>query len=403
MPEHHDPVRQIGWLQESLRSNKRQIGFLLGAGCPMSVRDECGAPIIPDIRTMTETIVKTVGEKDEVKEHLQALLQQFADDGENSPTIEDILTQVRSLHAVAGKGKVRGLSASSLVDLDTEFCANIHALTDKSLPSTATPYHGMAKWADGKRRGFPVEIFTTNYDLLMEQALEDQFVPFFDGFTGVRRPFFDLRAMEEDQIPSRWVRLWKLHGSINWFQDGSRGVCRGYLGGENGSQRVIHPSHLKYEESRRLPYLAMMDKLRSFLRRDAATLVVCGYSFGDEHINELIVQGLRTMPSSVAFALQYGELDGYEEACKLALKRDNLNLLGKDGAVIGGKRLSWPEKEVESVGSHQSKWIRWIPRSPEEKDQPHKGEMRLGDFAVFGEFLQNLAGAQSIRNEGPNE
>ena len=95
----------------------------------------------------------------------------------------------------------------------------------------------------------PVEFFTTNYDLLLEQALEDCRVAYFDGFTGVRRPFFDIRAMEEDRLPSRWARVWKLHGSLNWYHHPNRGVLRGTQS-ENELQRVIHPSHLKYEESR---------------------------------------------------------------------------------------------------------------------------------------------------------
>ena len=33
-----------------------------------------------------------------------------------------------------------------------------------------------------------------------------------------------------------------------------------------------------------MPYLAMIDRFRSFLRKRRATLVLCGYSFGDEHL-----------------------------------------------------------------------------------------------------------------------
>lgn len=400
MTDTHDPVRQLSVLQQGLSSDKRQIGFLLGAGCPMSVKAADGSPLILDIEGMTKAIVAAVLEKQEFNGHLTVALKHFEDDERPSPTIEDLLTHLRSLRAVAGKGAVRGLSAQAIDELDRELCENIHLSTNKQLSKTGTPYHGLAKWADGKRRGFAVEVFTTNYDLLLEQALEDQRVPYFDGFAGGRKPFFDLRAMEEDEIPDRWVRLWKLHGSVNWFQDGMNGVCRGPADSKGSEQRVIHPSHLKYQQSRRLPYLAMMDKLRSFFRKEAAILILCGYSFRDEHINEIIVQGLRASPSSVAFALQYDELSKYPEATALAQVQDNLNVLGQDAAVIGGSSRSWSEKDAEAAASVRSSELEWVPKDSTKREGVHKAVLNLGNFAVLGAFLQELTGANTDKIGG---
>ena len=55
--------------------------------------------------------------------------------------------------------------------------------------------------------------------------------------------------------------------------------------------RVIHPSYMKYQESRRMPYLAMVDRLRAFLKQPTSTLILCGYSFRDEHVNEVYRDG----------------------------------------------------------------------------------------------------------------
>ena len=158
-----------------------------------------------------------------------------------------------------------------------------------------------------------MSIFTTNYDLLLEQAFERNAVPFFDGFVGSRRPFLDIHALEVDDVPARWARIWKLHGSVNWtlLADGS--VVRSLPTSPDG-QRLIHPSHLKYEESRRMPYLVMQDRFRAFFRQPSATLVTAGYSYSDQHINELLVDGLRGNPSAAAFAMLYGALDTYTEA-----------------------------------------------------------------------------------------
>lgn len=399
MNESHDPVIQIGWLQQALRSNKRRIGFLLGAGCPMSIRSPRGKPLIPDIRRMTTIISRVLRRSGATAAHFATLQQQFIEDARPNPTIEDFLTRVRSLRAVAGNGEARGLGAEALDALDARMCELISTLTDKSAPSGASPYYSLAKWADGKRRGFPVEVFTTNYDLLVEQAFEEAGVPYFDGFAGVRKPFFDLRAMEEDVVPPRWARLWKLHGSINWFQDGGQRVWRGSASDTTDSRRVIHPSHHKYHESRRLPYLAMMDRLRSFLRQDGATLVVCGYSFRDEHINEVIVQGLRASSSSVAFALQFDKLADIAEACGLATEQASLNILGHDGAVVGGKRLPWITRDAENAAGSNSPWVEWSPPGPEAEAEPHVAAFRLGDFAKFGAFLAELVGMR-LEGEG---
>jgi len=46
------------------------------------------------------------------------------EDGTTNPNIEDILTQVRALRSVAGKGIVRGFISQNLEQLDEEICKN---------------------------------------------------------------------------------------------------------------------------------------------------------------------------------------------------------------------------------------------------------------------------------------
>ena len=225
----------------------------------------------------------------------------------------------------------------------------------------------------------------------MEQALEEYRVPYFDGFAGALRPFFDLRGMEEDKLPSRWARVWKLHGSINWYHDTDRGVLRGGPN-ETGLKRVIHPSHLKYDESRRMPYLAMMDRLREFLKKPSSVLVISGYSFRDEHINEVIIQGLQATPTAIAFALLFGELTQYSMAVKLASQRTNLTLLASDSAIVGARKGKWMERVPGSGMYDDIPWVRWSPVDPADKSSKLKAEFKLGNFAVLGSFLHTLAG-----------
>ncbi|MFA4987143.1 MAG: SIR2 family protein [Candidatus Brocadiia bacterium] len=393
MENFHDPMRQVGYLQQCLSSNKKPLGLFLGAGCPMAVKTsgDSNSPLIPDIAGITEIVRNSLAKSASCGAILQVLEKQFKMDERTDTTVEDILTHVRALRAVAGKDKVRGLSAEELDKFDAEICHLIYGIADKTLPCFETPYHRIAAWAGALPREHPIEVFTTNYDQLVEQAFEDSRVPYFDGFAGARRPFFDLRAMEEDALPARWARLWKIHGSINWHQDPSRGVFRG-MPGEGSSKCVIHPSHLKYEESRRMPYLAMMDRLRDFLKQPTSALVFCGYSFRDRHINAVLEQGLQYATTTMAFALVFGRIEQYAEAIALASKRTNLSVLALDGAIIGGLRAPWQEVESGLMASDNGKWVQWKLVDPANEEGKRKAEFALGDFAAFGEFLAELLG-----------
>jgi hypothetical protein len=115
---------------------------------------------------------------------------------------------------------------------------------------------------------------------------------------GSREPIFDIQSIEEDSLPSRWTLLWKLHGSINWRQDENGEVLRRPADADDGGSALVYPSHLKYDQSRRQPYLAMMDRLKAFLKKPGAILVSCGFSYRDQHINEIIDQSLRGNPTA---------------------------------------------------------------------------------------------------------
>jgi len=292
---------------------------------------------------------------------------------------------------VAGKESVRGLTAMELDQLDIDICKFIVNLVNKKLPGNDTAYNKVAEWIRAIKRTQPVEIFTTNYDLLMEQALEQHRVPYFDGFVGSHRTFFDPYAMEDDSLPPRWARLWKLHGSINWCQSDRGVVFRSEM--SSGQRHVIHPSHLKYEESRRMPYLAMIDRLRSFLKKTSSILITCGYSFRDQHLNANLLEGLQGNSTAIVFALVHGELKKYPNAIGLASTRANFNLLAEDEAIIGTKRALWIEKENPDNSSQQIA-IEWVVKDKNKANSPKQAQFKLGDFARFGALLEDLIGAE---------
>lgn len=359
----HDVDRHTDYLRAALQHDRRPLALFLGAGAPMAVRLG-GAPIIPDIAGLTAAVRADVTDGD--GEVLDAAFAQLDTDGGSPATLEHLLDYLRRLSAVPGGDPVRGFSRAAVDAADAAVCAVVRSRLDVVLPDGATPYRAVALWSRAAQRHAPLEIFTTNYDLLTEQALERSQVPYFDGFAGSHRPVFDLLAVEEDALPDRWVRLWKIHGSVNWGMDVNGQVVR-TPGGDPLERTMIYPSHLKYEQSRRLPYLALLDRLRSFLRQPSAVLVSCGFSFRDAHINDVLGQALRANPTASVQALLYGTLGQYTEAVALASASPNLSLLAKESAVVGARTGDWSSTNGA-------------------------GGLALGDFSAFGEFLTDLIG-----------
>lgn len=206
----HDLQRIQQDLQESLSLDKHPVALLIGAGCPFSIRvpDSSGEtkPLIPDLAGLTSLVAAKLAND----ENFKTLVQQFVDDGRTNYTIEELLSHVRLMRRVVGSGNARGLTATSLKNLEESLCMHVAEAVLCDLPTSSTAFHDLAAWIGGVSRRTPVHIFTTNYDLLLEQALEACEVPFFDGFVGAQRPFFDLRAIEDEELPARWARLWKL-------------------------------------------------------------------------------------------------------------------------------------------------------------------------------------------------
>ncbi len=238
----------------------------------------------------------------------------------------------------------------------------------------------------------------------MEQALEERRVPYFDGFVGSNRAFLDIPSMEDEKLSTRWTRLWKLHGSINWWRSPLR--KDGHNETENGVEKkrekigdddcqMIHPSHLKYEQSRRMPYLAMLDRFKFFLARPQSVLVTCGYSFADQHINEIILEGLRGNPTAVCFGLLYGDrADARESLAKVGQSGNSLKLLGVDGGVVGTIDRNWHDQAQDEAEVNELA-VSCSELNERTKTSDGRCKFLLGDFRSLGDFL-----AMQLSNRG---
>lgn len=397
----HSPYRRVTDLLQRLAPSKMRIGFLIGAGCALSIRSDDGKPLIPEIAGLTEQVKAVLYGDGDLNHVAQTAWDRVMARGIPTPTVEDVLSHIRTLKSLCGQGDIDGFSADDLKKLDTAICEQIRKIVSKPLPTSDTAYHALASWIQAIARERPVEVFTSNYDLLLEQALEEQLVPYFDGFVGADSAFLDLDSMVEDDLPPRWARLWKIHGSINWWMT-SKQTIRRSRDQVKGEQLLIYPSHLKYDQSRQMPYYAMLDRLRVFLRTDQCVLVTCGYSFGDEHVNAVIAQGLSGNSNAACLGMIFNERNNAPKGVELAKRHANLSLLAVDGGVIGTIDREWDSIVKEDNPAYAIAVT--TDALPERTSAPaNRCKWLLGDFAALGRLLAYQLSSRDVEQRSTDE
>ena len=154
-----------------------------------------------------------------------------------------------------------------------------------------------------------VNIFTLNYDTLIEQAADTAGVVLLDGFVGTQRRVFRPESYEQDlYFPAettegrvhrfdRVLHLYKLHGSITWAAhepqiDNPYGVRSSTFNPHENQPLLIYPMPTKYGETLGMPYSEMFRRFANSLVRPQSVLIAIGYGFGDEHVNAIIRQAL---------------------------------------------------------------------------------------------------------------
>jgi len=409
----HDPRKVLETLRNHLTQPEANIAFLLGAGTSCSVRvpvtvhvegaqEQEATPtsraLIPNVTELTEICVKEIRKLDPEGEAPRFGNAYDAIEVEIRPkdrptNIEDILSCVRrKLQAIGGADTLSGLTAHDIAQLEKTIRGTIAAQVnpDPSSFPGKLPHEDFVRWIARMPRAHPVEIFTTNYDVLIETALEVERVPAFDGFVGCNRPFFchDSLTRPESAPGAAWTRLWKVHGSINWQLDSVRGRQRVVRTSPQSEGEMILPSHHKYDESRKQPYSALLDRLTRVLERDDAILFVCGYSFSDDHINAIIFDALEARRRPHVIALQYDDPGEGSVLADRSARFLNLMALGPRIAHIGGRRGEWLLEEVH--GAAQIGQSFQLDPPAEGGQHSGAGALLLGDFARFAEFLGAL-------------
>ena len=309
MPDDLSPLKEANFaaafndFDELLTQSDK--AFLLGAGC-----SKCAG--VPLTAELTAKILKSELLDPTTKKILASIEELFK--GAVGANIEDYLSELVDLVAIAERRWARGAtkhtaaltgvdySATTLKDavdkikeaiakvIDVEVDLEVHwkfiqAVHRPSRPGrTVTPR--------------PVDYLVLNYDTLIESALALEKLCYADGMNGGNSAWWDATTYEMSGLAARVL---KLHGSIDWSEMSGDPLPRRIaksLTLPTGSERkvLIWPASTKYLETQRDPYAQLSSLARSVLHPQPGrqtVLTVCGYSFGDSHINIEIERVLR--------------------------------------------------------------------------------------------------------------
>lgn len=180
-----------------------------------------------------------------------------------------------------------------------------------------------------------LNIFTTNYDRLIEAGADVAGLRLIDRFVGALSPIFRSSRMDVDMHYNppgirgepRYLegvaRFTKLHGSLDWINVGEDIRRIGLPFGAKTiqpfletagfdasySSLMIYPNSAKDRETAEYPYVELFRDFASALCRPNSTLVTYGYSFGDDHINR-VIRDMLTIPSTHLVIIDYSDSSG---------------------------------------------------------------------------------------------
>ena len=187
-------------------------------------------------------------------------------------------------------------------------------------------------------------IFTSNYDLAFEYAFDNLGIKYIDGFSGFHHRYFKPETFNYDifypgsttagkvQRIEKVVRYVKLHGSISWVSDNKRSASNIYGieemsidlikrkaadGGSFGyGNLMIYPTAVKKSYTLDLPYSELFRHFAYCTSQPQSVLFTVGYSFCDEHFNDIIYQALSN-PSFTLIIIDFNGSNKSEEINRL--------------------------------------------------------------------------------------
>ena len=273
----------------SAKNSINNMGFFLGAGAS----HEAGYPLI---QGLTNCVIDVLNRKESLvlEETLESSNLEY-DPKTATPNIEEILSLIDENFVRSGLQKFNDLNKRIEMLVQRIFL---------EIKNVDISHH--VKFLENIKNRSPnspcqIYIFTPNYDLLLENAAAEVGIPLINGFTGaVYRYFSDdtfnhsvgtLNSRQFKEDSSLRIHLFKLHGSMSWTKSDSGKIMElDPLRIENLSDFcMILPRKRKLLEASELPFSQLFEISQNILKYKCNFLICSGYSFGDVHINQTLI------------------------------------------------------------------------------------------------------------------
>ena len=386
-----DVIRHMNEFSNIL-SYATNIGFFFGAGTScafglpniMTLTNECKKLLTPSEQNLFENVERSVMDLE----------------GKKTVSVENILNYIRQIRDITMGRKdyaFNGITGVDAEGLDRTICeAVFNVIREKEELADISDLRRFMAWYVSANREFIKEIYTANYDMLLEMALEANYTPYFDGFTGSYEPFFSPESIEyfpeRERFSSRWIRLWKLHGSLNWMKKdktsstAERIVRVGKIDAPI-NELMIYPSKEKYNLSRKEPFIAYFDRMKRYLQQGELVFICSGYSFSDQHINDIFLNAMRQNKRLYVMVFCFSD-NQVDEMSSYATAYMNLCVMGPTKMISNGIEREWMyDGSSNAEVAYKLYW------------DETKGEFILGDFRKLIEFLIENSGRKSMIEE----
>lgn len=321
--------------------NMKNVHFLFGSGtsCPATPNMAGLFEIIEDAtkgNSLFENIVAKTGEN--LEEILGVLYSERA-------YLEGILTADPTLLDNC-KNLVSEIEEIIFNKLNVSFAL------DKGIKVLSTYKTFYQKIALRNKDLSRINVFTTNNDLFNETALDSLNIHYINGFTGGINKYFNPAlfnytyskrmdtSIDKFEPVENMIYLYKIHGSINWIEEQEDESSNNYFNikevypplkkGDNNV--MIYPTPTKQNKSLGSPYIDLFREFQHKLLEPNGVLFVIGYSFSDEHVNDIIYRALAT--NSTFNVVIINDIDENKPICKID---DNRIFRIWGEATTGGK------------------------------------------------------------------
>ncbi|EAQ33313.1 SIR2 family protein [Idiomarina baltica] len=322
-------------------TNIKNLHFLLGAGVSSDAIPAMAELIeIVDKKVKDETTATDLASQTNNLKHddVKALFNSVRDGSPDN--LEDILGTLYSKREYSkGVNEKDSLNDFLINLIESQIYSSINIdCTDAKAEESLNLYKKLyQKLALRNKDLARVNVFTTNNDLLSETALGYLNINYNNGFSsGLSRTFNPARfsytfsrkvdpSVEKYEPLENMVYLYKLHGSVSWIESDDNSFFNikevDVVPNEPPKDKnvLIYPTPLKQNKSLGSPYADLIREFQNKLLLQHGVLIIIGYSFSDEHINNAIYSALASN-SSLSVVI-FGNYHPSENLTKLTDRR----------------------------------------------------------------------------------